>query len=537
MPRVTFSGFMGSVKAVDPRLIADGQGEDSINQMPQAGELVPWKVPNAVATVPSSPQRKTIYRMGRDVASDANYWLSWPSVVHAVRGFIASDTSERTYYTGDSTPKVTDNTIALATTPYPTAYRLLGVPAPTSFTLSEATAGTGTDELRYVVQTWVTDKGEESKPSATASITCKPGAVLNLNGLAVPPGNRGITIRRVYITKSGTSGSADFFFVGEFTATVTAGVQINTANLGADTLATTGWELPPDDLSHLTPLWNGMMAGISGRSVRYCETYKPYAWPVAYETLLGDLTPVALATFSGTLLILTNGEPKVVTGSLPDSMGDEPTEFSEAACVSDRSVASGGTWVAWAAPDGLAYFGAKGRGIITQNLLKPEQWRALNPSTVVGCAWNGKYFGFYDSGAGLKGFCIEIENPTGIYWLTDGYSAAFVDKLQNALYVLDGGNIKRWNAGASLMTATFRSKVDISQQAINYARIRVVARTYPVTVRLYGDGTLRATKTITSRAVDTLPGGYECNEHQIEVDCVGAVIGIDLATSSRAMSA
>ncbi|NYW24490.1 hypothetical protein C6506_28775, partial [Escherichia coli] len=114
-------------------------------QKPGRGDLRPWRNPATVATVPAG--RQTIYRMGRDVASDANYWLSWTGVVHAVRGFDTADTTERTYYTGDGAPKVTDNTIALASAPYPTASRPLGLPAPASAPLASVNAGTweGTD--------------------------------------------------------------------------------------------------------------------------------------------------------------------------------------------------------------------------------------------------------------------------------------------------------------------------------------------------------------------------------------------------------
>ena len=86
-----------------------------------------------MATVPSG--RKSIYRMGRDVANDATAWLSWTSSpVHAVRGFDPADTTERTYFTGDGAPKVTDNLAldVVGVQDNPTATRPLGIPAPAS---------------------------------------------------------------------------------------------------------------------------------------------------------------------------------------------------------------------------------------------------------------------------------------------------------------------------------------------------------------------------------------------------------------------
>ena len=107
MAVIRWAGFAGENRALHPKLLPEAAGTLSRNQHPGRGDLRPWKTPVQVATVPSG--RNTIYRMGRDVASDSTYWLSWTGTVHAVRGFDAADTTERTYYTGDGIPKVTYN--------------------------------------------------------------------------------------------------------------------------------------------------------------------------------------------------------------------------------------------------------------------------------------------------------------------------------------------------------------------------------------------------------------------------------------------
>jgi len=137
MSVITVDGFLGENRAIHPKLLNEKVGTTSNNQKPGRGDLRPWKAPATVSTVPSG--RNTIYRMGRDVASDASYWLAWPAVVHAMRGFETDDATERTYYTGDGAPKVTDNTIALSGGVYPAASRPLGVPAPT---IAPAVTGT-----------------------------------------------------------------------------------------------------------------------------------------------------------------------------------------------------------------------------------------------------------------------------------------------------------------------------------------------------------------------------------------------------------
>jgi hypothetical protein len=532
--RLALSGFGGANRALQPRLLADNVGVESANQRPGRGDLRGWKLPNVVATIPAG--RKTIYRMGRDTVSDTASWLSWNTVVHAVRGFIAADTSERTYYTGDGAPKVTDNVLALATAPYPTDWRWLGVPAPISAPLpSETTAGTGTDETRVYVYTYVTDKGEESAPSPPSiPITTKPtGSVITLTNLdTTPPADRGVTLVRIYRTKTGTSGSTSYFFLREIAAGVASTTDDGRA-LG-EVVPTVGWAPPPADLKHLHGLWNGMLAGITGRSVRYCEPFTPYAWPAAYETLINDDTPVALGSYQQTLVVLTTGKPRIVSGTSPEGMQDQGVDGLSQACVSERSVQSFGHGVVYASPDGLAYVGVAGPPrVLTAGIMLPEDWRALKPETIVGAQYEGIYFGFYNDGSGLKGFFVDPVSPQGIYFLDTGYEAAFADPLTDALYVVAGTNVQKWHAASSFMTARWRSKPFRMPAPTNLGYAEVTADAYPVTFKLYGDGVLRFTKTVTSREPFAMPSGYLADEFAVEVEAPAGrgVQGVALAES------
>jgi hypothetical protein len=529
--KLTVSGFAGANLAVQPRLLPESVGVNSLNQRPGGADMQPWNAPLEVATVPAA--QKTIYRFGRDVASDSQYWFTLANVGHFCRGFIASDTSERTYYTGSDVPRVTDNVLGISAAPYPTASRILGVPkAVNAIVLTQTTAGTGSDELRYYTQTFVTDKGEESAPGPASSITCKPGAIIDFGTLEAAPTNRGITKRRIYRTQAGTSGSADFFFLREDLSTALTGLTDDARALGADTLATTGWEPPPSNLKHLTVLWNGMMAGISGRGIRFCESYKPYAWPVAYEIVPPDVTPVAMVTWSSNLVVLTTGQPRVVTGSVPDGMNDDPTDF-DASCISETSGVGFGHGAAWSSPDGLAYIGTRGAMISTAGLLRPEQWRAMAPETIIGSQYEGMYVGFYNKDSSWKGFVVDPVNPAGIYFLSQGYQAAYFDKLRNALFVLDGTKVKKWNADAALMSATFKSKIITLPSPEIAGCVRVIADSYPVTVKVYGDGVLLETVSVASRKPVRLASGHRAIEFQCEVQAQGRVTAVEIASSIR----
>lgn len=84
MAVIRWAGFAGENRALQPMQLPDDVGVVNLNCKPGRGDARPWRQPLTVAAVPAG--RQTIYRMGRDVDSDSQYWLSWPTVVHAMRG-------------------------------------------------------------------------------------------------------------------------------------------------------------------------------------------------------------------------------------------------------------------------------------------------------------------------------------------------------------------------------------------------------------------------------------------------------------------
>jgi hypothetical protein len=533
MAVIRIGGFAGENRALHPKLLPDTVGVLSRNQKPGRGDLRPWKNPSTVATIPAG--RQTIYRMGRDVASDAQYWLSWTGVVHAVRGFDTGDATERTYYTGDGAPKVTNNTSLDGTDPQdnPTVNRPLGLPAPATAPLVAVGAEGTTDAPMvsiYYVYTYVNDWGWESAPSPVSSlIEQREDGTTTISGFAaVPAGNYQVNRIRVYRTQTGASGATELFFLREI-ALGTASTTDDNRALG-EVLATTTWLAPPSDLTQLTALWNGMLAGLSGGAVRLCEPYVPYAWPVAYDVVPPDAKAVAVGVFGQNLLVLTTGRPLLVAGSSPEAMDQQLLEIPQA-CVAPRSAVSLGTGVAWASEDGLCWFGAGGARVLTAGLMTREDWQALVPSSIVGRHYEGLYFGSFDDGSGRKGFLIDPANPTGIYFLDTGYATAYFDELRDQLYVLDGAAVKKWDAAATSMTVTFRSKVFRMARPLCFACAEVIADAYPLTFRLYADGVLKHTQTVAGRNPFRLPSGFMAMDWQVELEGTTAVQGAALAGS------
>lgn len=256
----------------------------------------------------------------------------------------------------------------------------------------------------------------------------------------------------------------------------------------------------------------------------------PYAWPGAYDVVPPNGKAVALGVVGQQLLVLTDGRPLLVAGSSPDSMDSQPLEIPQA-CVSVSSVVSMGFGVAWASMDGLIFYAPGGARNLTAGVMTRDDWLAIKPETIVGQMYEGRYLGSYVVGGVRNGFIIDPAGG-GIYFLGVGYEAMYFDEQLDQLFVLDGATVKRWDAGAAL-AFTWKSKVFYKQYptAMACAKVLTEATTgAPVTFKLWADGLLVHTQTVTSSQPFRLPPGKSTN-WQFEVTGTAAVQAVVMGGS------
>lgn len=522
---VVGQNFIGAILEIHPKRLADGYGVEARNMRLGSADLRPYSAANVVHTIAGvTTQRISMYRLGRATPSDTNYWLSWTTDVDVVRSLLADDPTERVYYTGDGEPRVTDNILALAGEPYPTAYRTLGVPAPdTQMSATLNTAGSGVSETRSYLDTFVTDRGEESAPnSSPTAFVCLGGSTVNLSALAtVPGGSHGITLRRIYVS-TGTDYQLTIEQAASATTAIDAGVRGQVLASGGST-SRPAWLMPPAGLKGLIELWNGMIGAFVGKSLRVCEAYKPFAWPIEYENIVHD-DIVGTGTFLQSWVVLTTGAPRLFMGSSPLAMSEVPSAFKQS-CVSKRSIASLDAGVVWASKKGLCYISSAGERIITDGIFTPEQWAAMNPATMHGQRFDEEtYIGFYtDASSNKRAFLIRPAQPLGIIYLDQGAFGSYYDPIADQLYLMDAaGAVRKWNSGSAL-TMTYRSGIIRKPVECNPGVAQIEADAYPVAFKLWGDGVLRYTGSVLNSEPFTLPSGYMAQEYQYEVSASAAV--------------
>lgn len=510
----------GILPLFEPTELPDNYAQVARNCRFNRGDLRGWNGMANVATLSKQGVIQSIYRFGQDTATDAQYWFHWTGIVNAVRGGIAGDTSERTYYTGDGVPKVTNASMALTGgTAYPVNSYTLGVPAP--ITAPVATAGAGGDDKtvkqsRVYVQTFVTALGEEGAPSLPSNVvSVYEGQSVTLTALdVVPAGPYNITRRRIY--RSAANGN--YFFVTELPAgQMTYTDKVSDTGLG-EVLASLENDMPPADMFGLVSFPNGGMIGFSGSDICPCKPFQYYAYPSSLRDSLPHKI-VGGAVIGQTLIVLTDGFPYSYSGTDTTSLSGQPIESFPHSCISRRSIAKVSAGVIYAAPKGLALITQGNSRLLTEGLMSPEQWEAFNPKSIHAYGWEDKYVAFYDNGTTRGGFILDPQDQRTPMTMIDTYATGgYVDLRSGSLFLVIGAKVVKWSAtGAAALPYTWRSKKFLLLKPTNFALAQVKATAYPVTFRLYGDGTLLHERSVTNGEPFRLPSGRRYGTAEIEL--------------------
>jgi hypothetical protein len=185
------------------------------------------------------------------------------------------------------------------------------------------------------------------------------------------------------------------------------------------------------------------------------------------------------------------------------------------ACISKKSIVSMSNYVFYASPDGLVGLSPGGSAVVTQSMFDKYTWQNLNPEDLVGCMYESKYVGFLETTSGNGGFVYDI---TGKTWNFHNLYAtgAYNDLKNDALYIIKSNELWKWDTG-SVLSYTWKSKKFTFSEPKAFTCYRVQAEAYPITFKLYREGTEIVNKSITSSSLQRIPSGLGTDwEFQLE---------------------
>lgn len=192
MTAVNIKAFRGQIPRVSERLLQPNNAARALNCKITAGSLDPLAGLEQVYDANRAVETIYRYRAFRSGVFVDN-WLTWAEDVNVVPSPNANDPFGRFYYSSESyEPRMSAYDLAINTVPYPTAWYALGTASPTVAPTVAHTGGSGNQESRSYVYTYVTAYGEESPPSPPSALyTSHQNATWNLTGLQTAPPNAG----------------------------------------------------------------------------------------------------------------------------------------------------------------------------------------------------------------------------------------------------------------------------------------------------------------------------------------------------------
>lgn len=460
MARLKLIQFSGEIPRLLPRLLPDTGAQSAINVRLNDGGLTPLRAERLETTVPAGTN--TIYKFG-------STWLSWTGVINAAPGPVATD---RLYYTGDGAPKMRVGS---------TVYGLALTAPSAALTATLGGIGSGEVTTRLYVYTRVTDFGEESEPCPISnSVDWQPGNDVTLSGFVAAPAGRNFTKQRIYRSQSSVSAGTDLFLIAERADSASDYVDSIAVDDFAEVLPSRDWNPPPSGLSGLISLPNGMMAGFVGKDLYFCEPYRPHAYPEKY-ILTMDFAIVALGASGSSMVVMTEGNPYIVTGTAPENMQQEKLELN-LPCINARGVVDLGYAIAYPSHDGLVVVSGGQASIATAALMTRSGWLKTSPATYVAGQHSGRYFASYEylevDGTPTKGTLIIDLTGSEPFVIRESKKADayYYDIKTSALYLVVGTEVLEFDAlGEVNEIMTWKSKQFVMPAPTSFGCILIEA--------------------------------------------------------------
>jgi hypothetical protein len=474
--------FAGIVPRAGNSLLQDNEAQKANNTKLYSGELQAWFAPGELnPKIDTIAGVQAIYKYSNAAGDDL--WLQWSTDVNAVPGPIYALAERPLYYTGSGTPKKTNTTLAVSGSgTYPRAYYEMGVPTPTVAPSVSVSGGSGTAESRTYIYTYVSMFGtieEESAPSPASSIvSVLPGSTVTVSGLpaAAPAGLYNIIKVRIYRAVTGSSSTV-FLKVKDVTIGTTSTTDaVAAASLGG-ILESEDNDPPPSDLQGLCAMANGILAGFRGNEIFFSKPYLPHAWPAQYA-LTVEYPVVGIMALGSSLVVATQGNPFIISGTTPAAMSQEKLPIYEP-CTSKRSMAGDEGGVLYASPNGVVKIAPGFAGLSSRSLFTRDEWQPYDPTTMLGAVLSGRYYLFCSNVTeNFQGALIfdRNESASPLTRSTFYTTAAHVAVTDASLYVAESGQVKKWEGSLySFLPYEWQSKLFIMPRPLNFGAGQIQA--------------------------------------------------------------
>lgn len=372
-------------------------------------------------------------------------------------------------------------------------------------------------------------------PNGTVDPLTTPGGMYMTKGLGV------VVDESVGWLQAPSAASPDQAWTGQVVETV------NPISLG-EAIKSTGFFPPPNKMTGIALLANGVIAGWRGNTVYFTDRYRPHAWDPDYRVTIEDEI-VGGHSYGNTLVLGTKTRPYIVTGSDPSAMIPKKLEL-HAPLLDSRSIIDAGIGVMYTSRDGLVLVSSGGAQYVTESHFSEREWLEFTQGR--------DRIAFYDRmamifGRGRRPLLLDMRtDKIEVSQVEIDISAAAEKEGELAIVsVLPAASqyrtIELFKSGSQPFTAAWQSGLVTFRRPVNVAAAQVFADGYPLQIKLRyirpssypapvaGEPDLEvfAEKTyiVTGPEPFWLESGYLTREFEMEVHTQHRVQEVNVATS------
>jgi hypothetical protein len=454
---------------------------------------------------------------------------------------------------------LTKNTVVMrassssASTPISSVGEIGVVLAKTANTTSNytLTLGYGTLETRAYIYTLVNDVGEEGVPSPADLVTVDSLQRVTVRCTVQPYGNyRPVDRLRLYRSNSATNGVVGYQFVSEqyfYQGFGTLDIVDDVPNAKlAEVCPSELYEAPPNTLTNLTALPNGVFAACTGNVIHFSIPFKPWAWPSDYKITL-PYAIVGMMVSGGSLLVTTFGYPYLITGSHPDSYTQSRLPVMQAG-LSPFGMADIGSSIVYTSNDGLVTINGAGGSLEQgQRFFTRSDWRTYVSDTksVHLTVYDGAVIAFNPNQTDTYGFMIRMDEAAGSFTKirqtipgsttpasTARVQGVYVLPETDQCYVTVGGYVHQFAGGNTYNSFVWHSKDFTIARPTNFGALQIVLNSVgTVTYQVYADGVVQSSGTVAQSSIVRLTSGFKARVWSVKLVGDAIVKEMYLATT------
>jgi hypothetical protein len=557
MPTIQLNNFGGIIPRIHPTLLPQNCATKAHNCILKNGKLVPIKEPGVLENVEiysfgsGKIDFESIKTMHLWHLGDTQKFVVFDTNVDCVPGNFYEDEQYKFFIAGETMVGENEKDICVVYKK-DDEYKIMSMlktPPPAPVATNENIHDYTEEELEnirytFYFQSWVDELGFESEASGPSN------EIEYLDGDSIKIGMWGSNVptnavkRRIYkvITGLELGGTPQFVAEQKKSGNVfdTFTIEDKDENAGEVMPSITNPHNKVDGICS-APGGYAIWCSCSPKTVRFSDGApnnfpNEYAYEVEYEI-------VGLASIGNSVVVLTKGNPFIISGSSPDTMVVTKLSAMQA-CISKKTICVVDGAVYYVSKDGICMIteGQSSVIVVTSSYFSQREWRDIISDNLIMCGYDNILY-LWNTKQGVGYSFNFIDKEAGITTFDENTNSVFVDPVEDKMFFIKDDNIVAWEDGTENKILIWRSKRIQTDKPLNFSSAQIYSDGYPVKLSIDMSSspdkpTIDANHvdiSVTTQKARRLPIRRPEKYIEIEVECDNEITDISISTSMEGL--